>query len=245
MVGYKMSEIVVQSPTTTKTPAFFSLRRHWLRRLLVFTGVIFLLWCFRSPILTTLAGQLVADDSPNQGTTHLVLGGDRAFEIAALHVSRGETKQILVVHWLPDRLEKLGLVPSSLDVASQQLASRNVPKASVACLPGEPGDAWEIADGVRLWLLDHPAEQLVVYCPRFDSRRLRSIIRNALGDNSTRVHIWALPHREYDESNWWTSKKGLMDVWQSSIGLLHYWIAGRPNIERATWDPDAYEKSLN
>jgi hypothetical protein len=217
-------------------------RRRWPRRLVVAAVVLIGLYLLRAPLLRGLASVLIVEDPGFSAEYLLVLSGDRvARRAAGIHAEHDG--RILLVEWKPGRLESYGLIPSRLALNRRELEQHGVAPRAVGLLPGIARTDWDVARQVREWLPQHPDVRILVLCHRFDSRRMRSLFGRVLGSDAERVGFEALPERDFDETNWWRHKEGLLDVLQSSLHLAYTEIAGEDELQE-DWDPDEYERSL-
>jgi hypothetical protein len=221
-----------------------SWRRRWLVRLVVIALLVALVVLFRQPILRGLAGQLIVDDPAAEKSSVLLLGGERSPELAVKAFHAGETREILVVDWRPDRPQRLGILPDSKTVLRHIFVQQGVPEEAVKALPGQASDMYQVATSVNSWLSQHPDEHLTVLCGRFGSRYVGVVFRRVLGEQRARVHLQAVAHPEFDEDNWWRSKIGLKSFWQDSVRLAFVCTHGAPQHNETDWDPDVYERGL-
>jgi hypothetical protein len=201
-------------------------------------------YLFRHPLMRLAASALVAEDPGPRPTTALLFSGDRRLDVAGVAFKDGQIKQVLLLKPPPNRLERLGVVTTRYDKAHQELLKRGVPAERIAALPGLYRDAWEVGDQVQAWLEQHPGEELLIYCERFASRKLSMILDRTLGGDRHRVRLAALPHREYDETNWWQSKLGALEFLYNSLTLAHVGLVGRPASPPTEPDAAAYEEAL-
>jgi uncharacterized SAM-binding protein YcdF (DUF218 family) len=195
-------------------------------------------------LLRGLSRLLVVDESHAGTTCVALLGGDGRHDRAAGFYHDGRARQVLLVQSYPDRLEALRLVPSRDEVDRQALLARGVPDAAVTVIPGQARDDWERVRALRPWLQDHPGVHVHLVCERFGSRRLQLLCRRVLGPDAARVHLLALAPGDYDETNWWQSKEGLLDFLRQVVVLTYAWVAGERTALWHDWDPDAYEAGL-
>jgi len=207
-------------------------------------SVLLGLFLLRAPLLRGLADLLVTED-PAPHAAHLVLfdGDDRHHHAAELYRT-GAVCQILLLERVPERLETFGILLPAAEVDRRKLQACGVPNHAIQVLPGETDDDWDRARLLQAWLHDHPDARLLLLCKRFGSRRLRYILGGVHGGEEARVHLRALPDRDHDETNWWQHKDGLLDFFNSFMGLAHTRLAGESPAPRADWDPDTYERSL-
>jgi hypothetical protein len=218
--------------------------RRWLTRALLLAAILLGAYLLRAPLLRGLASVLVAEDPAFPADHLLLLGGDGGCERAAGHLHSHPDAQVLLVRREPGRLESLGLVPSRLAVRRRELLARGVPPGAITVLPGQARTGWDVARRLREWLPGRPDACVLVFCHRFDSRRLGRIFGRVLGGEAPRVGFLGLRSRHYDEADWWRHKPGLLDFLDSSLRLGFTFFAGEGDEDPPDWDPDAYERSL-
>ncbi len=94
------------------------------------------------------------------------------------------------------------------------------------------------------WLDEHPDAHVTALCPRLTSARWRYLLSQGLSAGAMlRVRLRAVADPEYDETNWWQHKHGLLNTFNNLVGYAHVRLCGESQ-EKPRWDPDEYEKSL-
>lgn len=218
-------------------------RLFFRRRILVLGLVLALLVLFHGPILRTVACWMVVEQPVQTADAVLVLGETPSFNEAARLYREGETRHVLLPEVPLGRLQKMGIIPSSVAIARQELIRLGVPNHAINILPGGP--VWDLADRVDNWLKEHPQANLALLCNRFESRNVFYIMHKVLNqDSCARIHIQALPNPYYDESNWWRTKEGTMDLVNGLLSFGYVWFNGKDSSEWQDWDYEEYERSL-
>ncbi len=188
-----------------------------------------------------LGGRVKSEVSAIEGSPPLrflvVLGGtaraDHRHDVAAEFVQRNPAGRIVLIEAVPDALVEHGVLPPDhvLDLAA--LAERGISEEAIEVI-GEPADGpWQAMRRLGRWLGDRPGAAAAVVCDRFHSRCLRGIADAVLEpDVARRVRIWALAHRDYNESNWWhrrTSARQFVYAW---LHLVFHRVRGEPDVRR-------------
>ncbi|MBI3862555.1 MAG: hypothetical protein HY290_11745 [Planctomycetia bacterium] len=217
-------------------------KARWRRRVLLMAGIAMATVAFHAPLMRAVAGLLIVDESGSQSPAILMLNGDRCFDVAAQRVSDDEAR-LMLVRGNPGRLVKMGIVPPADEMARRELHKRHVPDKAVSLLSTSPVGGLELPGELVKWLLQHPETEVDVLCDRLSSRRLDVLIRRSANhDLRRKIHIVALPNRNYDETNWWRSKPGAMAVLNGLLRLgFQYSTAGQapPWVERTDSDLEA------
>ena len=218
--------------------------RKWAIRLVVVVVVITALYLGRRPVLRGVGGCLVVDEPARPGDVVVLLDADGGYREAAKAYRGGFTKRVLLLETPPGRLQRLGILESDVEQKRKALGREEVPGDDVTVVSCAGRGDWNRARGLREWLTRHPDAGVVALCDRMNSRRLRHIYLAVLGaDLANRVRWRGVPHRWYDESNWWTNKAGLAACVNDYLGLAHVCLFGENPGERE-WDPDQYEQTL-
>jgi hypothetical protein len=210
------------------------------------------LYLFRGPLLRGAAHLFIVDDAIEPADALLILGSGNAFctpeeheydEPARLHAA-GIVKKILVIEEHGDRLTRLKILPSEVDLAQANLQKRGVPAGDIVVLPADVWDTWDKARRFHAWLEDNPGTKAIVLSESFSSRGRRAVFAAILGKDMTRVRWHSVPSRQVEEHDWWTNRHGL--VWSSTYFLYwcHVRLFGEDPAPRRQWDPDEYEKKL-
>lgn len=219
-------------------------RRRWPLRLGIAILVLACLYLCRVPLLQAFCRVLIVDE-PGDATSVLVLGGDGCGEQAIKMFQDRSVTEILLLPGRPGRLQQMGIRRSFQSVLREELRARRLPEEAVKRIPGDVGSEWDGARCLGNWLQEHPGAEVTALCDRVASRKLRRILDTVLGpEQASRVRLRALRHRWYDETNWWQSKDGIKDTFNSYLALGHVWLNGENKQEWAAWEPEDYEKSL-
>ncbi len=220
-------------------------KRRWRRRLIAGGLVLLALYLFREPLLRTLAEVVVAEDPLTPADGLVVLDGDHVREQAAQLYHADYARHVLLIERRPRRLERLGILPSDLELARHRLHSLEVPDEALAVLPGRALNDWDALRLLGDWLSHHPGERIILLCDRFSSRRLSHILRRVLAGEAGRVYLHPLPSRRYDQTNWWRTREGVNALVTAYLGLGYVWVYGEESEEaRCEFDLDAYETNL-
>ncbi len=239
-----------RTPPTPKTidVSLASNRRRlskWWVALFACAAVLVLAAVFHARLLTAAARLLVVDQT-GRPVTHLVLlGGDSRHDAAAAFLRQNPAGRILLIEAVPDTLVAHGIVPSAEVLDRRALAERGVPESAVETL-GEPAEnAWQAMRRLRGWLDAHPEAQVGVLCDRFAGRYHRTVVDAVLlPEAAGRVSLWALPHHEYDETNWWQRRTSARQFVYAWLHLAYQRLRGEPPPRPRRWNPDAYEAQI-
>ena len=218
-------------------------RRRWPRRLLAVALVGLVLYLFRAPLLRLAAGVLVVDE-PETSAQVFLTSKHRYHDLAAKYYQNHPSCRILWMELDPSRLEQMGIMPMSEEVALKLLADRGVPAEAVEIVRGEGRTEWDEARCLGNWLQRHPDVQVVLPESRFQTRRKRYILNAVLGEDARRVRVWAVADPRYDETTWWQSKQGVLAFFGAWCNLGYVWVWGEDVEPWQNWDPDRYEQTL-
>ncbi|OAI50955.1 hypothetical protein AYO44_05185 [Planctomycetaceae bacterium SCGC AG-212-F19] len=210
---------------------------------MVLAVLALVLFLARFPLLRGMARVLIVDDG-NASSPAVMPVGPRYYQEAAEHYHAHKNGQVLLFQGKLDRLEEMGIVPTAEAIACRELPRLRVPAEALQVLRSNGNRDWDLARALAAWLNDHPESQVVVVANRFATRRLRLVVNRVVpAADAGRVRLQAVPHPEYDENNWWTSKYGVLDVFGSYLRLGYGWLYGE-DAPGSSWDPNAYEQTL-
>jgi hypothetical protein len=224
------------------------------RRVLAFaTAFIFCatIWLFHPRLLRGLADFAIADRArPNAEC--LVLFSDKAgascqrFYDAASEAHRANPQRIIViVEPKPHVMEECGILPTFSAESRRALASRGVAESSVQTLDGVASDIWKAMRLLGKWLQDHPEANAEFYVDRFQSGNMSCIAGQVLEPSlAGRVHFYAIPERQFDETNWWKSRDGVKAFMFMYLALAYTRFHGEPESFASTWNPETYAREL-
>jgi hypothetical protein len=199
--------------------------------------------CAHGSILRSVAQFLVVDEPCTPAQALLMVGGDSRFDAAAnLHADGAKT--ILLVHQRPGRLERMGIVQSAEQSTRRELLARGIPEDDLLFLSDEPVENERVGKLLCDWLRQQPHRQVNVLCDRFSTRKWRLLLRRSADlDLVSRIHLVALPHRGFNEANWWHSKPGARAILNGYLRLgFTYWHDG-PQAEGKECTPADFESA--
>jgi hypothetical protein len=218
-------------------------RSRWRRRLVLALLLLGCLYLLRAPILRGLAGLLIVDERVTSADYIVLPDEDRFYADSAHLYHAGLAPQILLIWNHTRRLERLGIIDSFEVRAWRALKARGVPQQAVVVTHQKGFTDWDSARNLGGWLAQHPHATVTLVCDRLGSRRLRLILDQVLEPTaSQRVSVRALAAREYDESNWWQRKEGLLGFFNSVVCLGYVYCCGEGTGSWHEWDADGYEK---
>ncbi len=216
------------------------------RRMLVALAVVSALaMILHRPLLTAVGRFFVIEDAITHGAVLWIHGGDGRFDIAAELYRRGDLSAIWLVQRRPDYLVREGIVPAAHFRAREQLLSAGVPGKAIVLLPGEARRDEDAVKIVGNEFSDQPAVRIVTLCDRFNCRYLRDVVDSMLAPaHSGQVALRGLSDAEFDETNWWRSRRGVKAVLSALTNLAHWHLVGSSSVEPPEWVPDEYERRL-
>lgn len=206
--------------------------QKWRKRLWVWgltAGLATGLWVLRAPLLRWTALPLVADEQAAAPRAVCIDPDcDGVFDVAAELVRQDPSRRVVLVAPWPLRLAEVGLVPGWEEICRRELVARGVTQKAFVVIGPPTQDAWQHAERLACWLAEHPGEELLVLCDRFDSARRRAILHRVLGMDADRVRVRGLPRFTYDETNWWQTRKGWKRFADAWLVRLHTACVGPP-----------------
>lgn len=225
-----------------------STRRRWI---VVLLAAVALLGIGHRPLLQLLARPLVAEEG--EADTDFVclqaagvtVEGEASFDLAAAWHHHRPTGRLLLLEPWPQRLVEIGVVPSFETVCRRELAKRGVPDAALILIPGKVRDDWQKAQILRAWLRDRPGTEVALVCNRFRSGQTRHIFSKVLGpDDTLRVRIVMSPNPEFDETDWWRTRRGIKGFMYGWLELAFTWCLGENRFVPQRFDAATYEALL-
>ena len=219
---------------------------------MVVLAVVLAAMClFHAPMLRGLVRLLIVDQPTDDydcvclSTWGYHADGDGCYDAAAELYRRKPSCRVLLIATDPNRLEEIGAMPSFESFARRQLLARHVPHEALTVLRGEPWNDWANAAALGAWMNDHPDRRVLVLSEQFHSGQMRRAIDDMLRpEAAAAVHMFALRSRDFDDTNWWTSRCG----WRAfgNVWLLH--LQCRPDGGDAVKTPrrnaDDYERDF-
>jgi hypothetical protein len=219
--------------------------RRWPRRLLVLALVLGTCYLARCPILRGAAWLLISEDAPEATDYVIPLEGEGQLTEAVRLYRDGQITGVLLLSGPLEPAQVLGILPSEEEEARRTLARQGVPNCQLVVVSVEHGSDWDRIRRLGAWLAERPTTKVTILCSRLHSARCRHLLRTVLaGEVLSRIRLRALSHPDYDEGNWWHTKQGSLDFFNSLLSYAHLRLCGEHREERPAWNPDQYEKSL-
>jgi hypothetical protein len=218
--------------------------------LLAFVG----LFLYRATLLQAVAGPLIAGEETVGSdmdvdyvwirTGNGMSGtGDRCYDWAAELYERDPSRRVLLSVPPPNRLVQTGALPAFEDVSLGELSARGVPFGAVTTIGGNEHDPWVEARSLAAWLRGEPNTRVLSLSSRFGSSRWSHVVDAVLeAEQRDRVTIWALPDRNCDETNWWQTRSGFKNVFNSYVELAYAWCQGEQGPRWEWRSADEYER---
>jgi len=217
------------------------------RRLAVVVAVaVVILACTlaRGQLLRAAASLLINEDPGETADFVLPLAGARSFAEAARLCRSGQAAGVLLIPSKPEFAQTLGVLPMDEELMRRELARAGIGDNTVTTVLSQVDNDWSRFRLLGVWLADHPDARVRLVCGRLQSARCRHLLRAVLPKEAVaRVRLLALARPEFDETNWWNRKEGMLDVCNSSLSYAHILLCGEDD-EKAPWNPDQYEKNL-
>jgi uncharacterized SAM-binding protein YcdF (DUF218 family) len=189
-------------------------------------AALVLVFLLRVPTLRGFANYLIVDDPPTPVDVAMVLNGSdepRALVTAQLH-TQGLAPRVVLGQTRQPPSVRMGLRPSSSDIAVALLGASGVPADSITVL-AEVTSTFEEARELRRYLDARPqVRRVAVVTSQLHTRRTRSVFREALEGWSGTLTIVGAPHWDFEVREWWRSEQGLVAVNNEYVKLLYYLV---------------------
>jgi uncharacterized SAM-binding protein YcdF (DUF218 family) len=223
-------------------------RLAWPLAITLFAGVLL---CFHVPILQCVAYILIVDDQPPHADYVVVSSGDgiqpagsAAVLSAAQFVRTGRAQRILVTSRRTPPAVQLGAIASFSDRCRDVLVKRSVPTEAIETLQTNAQNWPAEVRAIGSWLEAHSDVHVLLTCSQFDSRAWRWMIDRELDERAAaRIALLPLRDRDFDETNWWRSYRGIKSFVMDGIKLVHTGMGfltetQRERPETGGWRPD-------
>src|SRR5262249_35806459 len=119
-------------------------------------------------------------------------------------LASGRAERLLLVEPPLLRLEEMGIQPDAATVARQSLEQLNEAASRLTEFRTTGRNDWQRGYRLAGLLAEEPDAEVMVLCNRLRSRRWNCVLRAVLPAGAmARVHLMAVVHPDYDETNWW------------------------------------------
>ncbi len=228
------------------------MKAKWKRRALAAAVLAAAAWFFHAPLLTALAGLLVADQPPGEFNYICILNralgpnGYHSYDVAGELFRQLPSRRVLLVGPSSGRLVEIGVLPSFEELGRSGLARRGVPPDAISVATGEGGASYRAAAyTLSAWLRDHPDASPLLLCPQFHSAQMRRDLDAVLGvAEAGRVRLRALPNPHFDPSNWWHCRPGVRGFGVAWLMRLQGLLGGGQAAQPPQTNADQYERDF-
>lgn len=213
----------------------FRFVRKWLFRLSILVVVGIVVFFFRDQLMPYVAKPLILDGRLNRCDYLVLLGADQTIEEVLDRLKEEEAGKVVLVSRNPGRLTQDGILQPQVVVLREKLIEQGVSEDEIVEIDKEARTDWDVVRNLTAFATENPAATYLLLCDRFQSRRFSKILKSVSEDPTEgQFQIRAWPDRDYDESNWWKSKKGITHCFQSWVRLLYTYLHGEDSGEWAT-----------
>jgi len=199
-----------------------------LRRLVALLAILALgaaVYAARRPILTGAARLLTVRDPLRRADAILMMSGD--FDVRPEEVARifklGLAPRVVLVREKDSPGVRLGVVPNTSDAAVAVMRRLGVPQQAILVLhfPGGTSSTDDETRAFREWAYTTRPSTVIAVTSAFHSRRARWLLRRQLDHLGVTVLMDGVDDWEFDEGNWWRSKRGLVSYLEEYIKFVH------------------------
>jgi uncharacterized SAM-binding protein YcdF (DUF218 family) len=189
----------------------------------------FLVFIFRTQLLTGLASFLIVNDDIQQPADIIyMLNGEvntRPFHAANLFQA-GLAPRIVISRAEDGPAAEIDVFPNDTDAAVEILQTLEVPsdKISVLLIEGGVTSTRDEAVVLRHYIEEHGVERVILVTSAFHTRRTRWIFDKVLADSDAIIEISAAPQWKFDETNWWREERGLIMFTNEYLKLVYYQV---------------------
>ncbi|MEZ0396558.1 MAG: YdcF family protein [Anaerolineales bacterium] len=203
----------------------------WLTAALLLLTACLLVYALRAPLLTGIGRYLIREDELHPADILFLLNGDyntRPFYAAELY-ARGLAPRLVIARAEPSPAERLGLLPNETDISVAILERQGVPPQAITVLeiPGGVTSTYDEAVVLRAYVEANAIRRVILVTSAFHTRRAGWIVRQELAGLNVTVELVAARSPDYDETNWWQSEAGLINVNNEYIKLGYYLVTYR------------------
>jgi uncharacterized SAM-binding protein YcdF (DUF218 family) len=181
-------------------------------------------WLRGSLLLADAAELWVVSDPLGPADAVVVLGGglDTRPVAAATYYQQGLIGKILLSNVRSTRAERLGLVPSHMELNRRVLLQLGVPETAIESFGSGLSNTYEEAVALNEWAMKTHAHAVIVPTEQFSSRRVRWILARELATSGVVVRVPAVDDPAYSSSHWWKDEKGLVAFQNEVLKYIYY-----------------------
>jgi hypothetical protein len=190
-------------------------------------GMIF---CHRYVLMGAGAFLVVETPTPRAHAVVVLEEGDGQFDVAA-RLHREGARTLLLYRRRPNRLERMGIVRTTDELARLELLRRDIPADDVAHLPEVAAGRLQIVALLGEWLRRNRDQSLCLLCDRFTSRTWKLLLDRAFEAGTRERVLLVIAQDGFDETNWWKSRDGILAFTEGCFVLGFHVV--NPNGEPA------------
>jgi len=175
------------------------------------------LYLFRAPILRSVGGWYVVNESLQPADAIVVLGDDNYFADRAARAA-----ELFHARWAPHVVASgryLRPYASLTQLMQKDLTDRGVPLSAIVLLPIEATNTREEAIEIRELAKRQHWTRLLVVTSNYHTRRVHFVYARVF-DSSIDVRVVAAPDSYFDPDHWWQSRWGAKTLFTESVALV-------------------------
>jgi uncharacterized SAM-binding protein YcdF (DUF218 family) len=202
--------------------------RRWPFVVAIGGAVLAVVYLLRTPILIGAARFLTVSDDLRPADAIYLLNGEiesRPAGAAELY-HRGLAPVIVFAREEQTQSMEAGLMANLTDVTRALLRRFGVPDSAIVIVEPVRGvtSTLEEAEAFRAYAERSRPRTVIVVTNSMHTRRARWTLRRALDDLQVDVLAYPVPHRHFDETNWWRREAGQISYILEYIKFAHYWL---------------------
>jgi uncharacterized SAM-binding protein YcdF (DUF218 family) len=182
-------------------------------------GILFLLYVFHAPLLTSMANFLIVNNSLQRSDVIIVLSGGAGSRVPAgvKLFKEGYADKLIVVggliEWKMDEAEIMKNHAENLGVASSDIIVVKQGESTYA-------QARKLADLMR----QKGFVSAILVTSDFHSRRSKYIFRKTFLAKNLNVKVYSIPSPGLDPSTWWTDSSSAEAILFEYMKLIWYFV---------------------
>jgi len=208
-----------------------SLKKFFLRSIVIFVCLIAALYLFRTTILTAVGNFLVIQDRIEPSDIIFVLNGDvatRPFQAAKLW-KEGLAPKVVIVRAENSLAVNMDLAMNVTDTSIAMMKKAGIPDTTIVQLPFPNGvnSTFDESSALRSYAQQNSLRRIIVVTSAIHTRRARWIIRRELAGLAVTIMMSPSFDPRYTPSNWWRQEDGLIGYQNEYIKLFYYFYKYR------------------
>ncbi|MEZ4774959.1 MAG: YdcF family protein [Bacteroidia bacterium] len=190
------------------------------------TALIIVLYLIRVPVLRSIGGFLIYEDTLMPSDAIIVLSGnssERAKKAGELYRQKMAPLVIATGGVVNQALSAYGIEISDAALTEIALRREGVDSAAIRTI-GRGTSTYEESEELLGYVHREGFKRIIVVTSKFHTRRTRSVFRKKFREVGVDVLLAGAEPEDYEVETWWNAEPAMIFVNNEYVKMVYYWL---------------------